>query len=546
MKPNRLLAKLALLFLCAALASCYVPRRPEDFLKKPLATSLKAATASIAEVSEEAFDRQDELRALLQRNAVPPVAVTPPAKPDYLASRKLSLSMQNARVGQLLWILASEFQISLSVEPAVLSMPTTINLHLQKVTGREALDHIVSVFDISATMGADRVLVVKLMQEKVIDLGTLTARSSLEITSGGDAFGGNKDSTTGMKNNMTMRSEVGDKSEPIDQLVKTIESVMSEGAANAAQPAANGAEKPKFSINRASGTLFVRARPSAVRALENLIEKETNFRQRQIQIEAQLIDVQLNDQSRLGIDWNLFGRRVLGRFGSEPMTIGSAAGAVTDIVLPTGRRVTVPGQSLGTTGATAGGLGYRTNTFSLAVNALKTFGAVRVLSNPSVLVRNGTPAYLNVGTSIRYIQKITANTTNNGSTSQTTTDVVTDSLFSGVVVGVNAVVKKDGVIELFIYPNQTQVQEGTLDPVDVGSGNKVTLPRVNTKGLATTLNIASGDTVIIGGLIDKSQDGSLSGLPGLSEVPAIGRALSSDAQVENVRELVLILKARAV
>jgi general secretion pathway protein D len=124
--------------------------------------------------------------------------------------------------------------------------------------------------------------------------------------------------------------------------------------------------------------------------------------------------------------------------------------------------------------------------------------------------------------------------------------VVTDSIFSGVVVGVSAVVKQNGLIELFIHPSQTQVSETSLQLVDVGAGNKVTLPRVSTKGIATTLNIQDGDTVVIGGLIDQQRGSSGGSVPGLGEVPAVGKLFTSDQSVDNARELVVVLRARAL
>jgi general secretion pathway protein D len=160
-------------------------------------------------------------------------------------------------------------------------------------------------------------------------------------------------------------------------------------------------------------------------------------------------------------------------------------------------------------------------------------------------VRNGTPALLSVGTNIRYISK-SSSTYNNvgGGSSTTSSDVETDALFSGVVVGVVPYIHDNGRIELLIHPIQTEVTPESLQLVEVGNGNVVTLPRINYKGLTTTLNLGDGDMVMIGGLIDQSQASDRNGLPGLSDIPAVGNLFGEQNSSHQSRELVVVLRVR--
>lgn len=501
---------------------------------------LAQARSSIAQGASELADTQEALRLALEKiRPVPAPAPAPPAV-DLLGSKPISMSMQSARIGQLLWILATEYGLSLAVDPAVLEMPNTVNLYLQKVTGTQALEHILNSFDVHGQLGEDKVLVVSKTQERIFYLGNLLGSSVLEMSNGGDTFGGAKEGGGGMKSVLSIKSEAGDKANAVDNLVKMIDAAVADASATPT----DSKDKTRITVNRSSGTLYVRARPSVVRSIEKLVKQEVLFRQRQIQIDAQLIDVQLNDESQFGVDWSLFKGRVLGRFGGPPIGIGVGSGTVADVLLPGNRGVSIPSQSIGDGNGL--GLGFRTNAFSVAINALKTFGAVRVLSNPSLLVRNGMPAYMNVGTSIRYIQKMTSQTTTAAGVQSTSVDVTTDSIFSGLVVGVSAVVKEDGAIELFINPSQNEVQATSLALVKLGGDNAVTLPVVNTKTLATTLNMRSGDTVVIGGLIDKQTGGRVSGVPGLSDIPTLGRAFSTDSDKDSTRELVIVLRAQVL
>ncbi|MFZ3120801.1 MAG: pilus (MSHA type) biogenesis protein MshL [Variovorax sp.] len=508
--------------------------------------AVRESAISMAEAQRASRSSQEQF---MQK--FPPAEAAPqaPAAEDPLAKRRLSISMQNARIGQLLWILTTEFGIGLAIEPDVLEMPTVANLYLQQVTGREALEHIAKLFDVQARLGADRILSVTSLEEKVFEIELLVGTSSLDLHSGGDVFGGGGSGSGGgastLQNTVSIKSNLGDKADALTSLTKSIEVIL---AGKASKGTDGGkTEAGRFTINNSSGTLYVQAKPSRMRAIETFLAQARAFKSRQVQIDAQLIDVQLNDQSEFGIDWNVFGKSLLGRFGADAISLGSiSASAGTGNALNT-RSITIPGQSVGVSGSTAGGIGYRTDTFSVAINALKGFGAVRVLSNPSILARNGMPAYLSVGSNIRYVQKLTASTNLYGSSASTTNvDVQTDSVFSGVVVAVNAIVKRDGVVELFLHPSQTQVQENSLALVDVGSGNKVTLPVVQTKGMTTTLNVRDGDTVVIGGLIDQQASSSDSGVPMISDIPVVGKAFSNWGDQKVTRELVIVLRVRVM
>ncbi|MGI4779269.1 MAG: pilus (MSHA type) biogenesis protein MshL [Janthinobacterium lividum] len=540
---------LAVGVLAMLLCSCSAPPRSTSLqqLAKSDPARSEAAQSSVVEGARELAESRADLLERLERRA--PVAPVEELVPDDspLNRKRIGISMQNARIGQLLWILSTEYKISLAVDPAVLKMPQVASLHLQQVTGREALAHILRVFDVHGSLGKDNVLVVHMDEERVFDLSMLIGRSTLELNGGGDVFGNGKDGGSGLKSSLTIKSDLGDKGDGFDYIAKSVDAILGgTAAATSAAAATDGREKPRTSINRANGTLYVRARPSVVQSIEKIVLQESSFRQKQIQIDAQLVDVQLNDASEFGIDWNVFGSRIMASAGTGGIGIASGTTTTAANVFPDNRIVTIPAQTIGRTGTTSGGIGYRSNHFSIAVNALKTFGAVRVLSNPSVLVRNGMPAYLSVGNSIRYVQKITNTVNNTNSGSTTSVDVVTDSIFSGVVVGVSAVVKKNGLIELFIHPSQTQVSDASLALVDVGAGNRVTLPVVSTKGIATTLNIQDGDTVVIGGLIDQQRGGTGGAVPGLGDVPTVGKLFTSDRSVDNARELVVVLRARAM
>lgn len=300
----------------------------------------------------------------------------------------------------------------------------------------------------------------------------------------------------------------------------------------------------RYSLNRTSGALYVRARPSQIRAIQRLIDLNKAILRRQLLVEAQLIDVQLNDGYQFGVDWTLLRRNVAGIYGADALRIPEYStsfpgGDLLD------RTLTIPAQVIGS--AQAGnslGLSYGDERFSATIKALGSFGVLRILSNPSVRVRNGTPALLSVGANIRYIAKSSSTTNNLGGSATTSSDVETDALFSGVVVGVLPYIHDSGRIELLIHPIQTEVTPESLQLVSVGNGNVVTLPRINYKGLTTALNLGDGDMVMIGGLIDQNQANDKDGVPGLSDIPGAGNLFGKQNKSHQSRELVIVLRVR--
>jgi type II secretory pathway component GspD/PulD (secretin) len=181
---------------------------------------------------------------------------------------------------------------------------------------------------------------------------------------------------------------------------------------------------------------------------------------------------------------------------------------------------------------------------------LKTFGAVHVLSNPSIRVKNTQPAVVSVGRNERYISQTTSNVSNSGGGQSTTSaNVITGNLFDGVMLGVIPFISDDGTINLTINPVQTTIKPGSSDLINVGTDQnpqRISLPKVDFKGITTSLSMRSGDMVILGGLIDESGNRAKSGLPGLAEVPILGEAFGTVNRTVRSRELIVVLRVRTL
>lgn len=454
-----------------------------------------------------------------------------------------NINMYEARIDQLLWNLAEKLKLNLVVEPRILALPQRVSLNMKNVTALEVLDHVMNIFDLHAELNGS-MLSISDMEDRVFDLNILGTKSALKIDTGGDVLGGaGKESSSAMRGNTLMTNEVGDKGDPYEYIIKAIEGIMAENSSSSAT--GEMAQKPRIAFDRNSGTLFVRGRPSRVKSVTEFIRRIKKMRDRQVQIDIRLIDIQLSDGYKFGIDWNLLRSNVAGLVGSYTGTINTLQATVNGNLRTSG--VVIPNQTFGATNSATPGAGlfYRDKNLSAVVNALSQFGNSKVVSSPTLRVRNGIPAFMSVGTNLRYVSKVTSTsqTVNGGNT--ISTDVQTDSLFSGVVMGVTAVIKEDETIEIFINPTQTKVRSDSLDLKQVGTAS-VTLPIIDSKSVSTTLNIKNDDTVILGGLTDQQTSDNSSTVPVLSEIPFLGKLFNKKDNVKQDRELIIIFSAKII
>jgi general secretion pathway protein D len=533
----------------AILAGCGTTPPSVKHLQPETGEALTALSEHLENSSQLLTANQDRLNRNLNRPAPakPPSLVAPAYDP--LEDKLININMSDADVGMFLWALADQLGMNLIVEPEVLQLNKRANLSLKNVTAREVFDNILRAFDLSGKV-TGTTLVVGLMDEQIFNVDFVNAHMTVDISTGGNVFGSEGSNTEGsgggnqLQGNFSLSGGSGKENDPYEFLEKSVESILGQekGQRGSAQ-SGEGEAKTAFSLNRVTGGLFVRGRPSQVRAVEEMIRYSRAVMTRQVQIEAQIIDVSLNDGFEYGVDWKLLRSQVAGTVGTSPLELGPATGTLPgDNALS--RVLTIPQQLLGSATGNSAGLGYFDDSFSVALTALRSFGDLNVLSNPSVRVRNGAPAMLSVGTSVRYVSKISSTLTNpGGGASTTSSDVQTDSLFAGVVFGVIPRIDKDGRVELLIHPMQTDVEPASLALTDVGNGNRVTLPVINYKGMTTTLNLADGDTVLIGGLIDQRVSNNNGGIPFLSDIPGLGLLFDQQNDSKGSRELVVVLRA---
>jgi MSHA type pilus biogenesis protein MshL len=230
----------------------------------------------------------------------------------------------------------------------------------------------------------------------------------------------------------------------------------------------------------------------------------------------------LKDEYEYGIDWDV---------------IKDLSGAATEL--------TSASWSLGTGLILAGTSGD----FSLnaTVDALNFFGDLKVVSNPSIRSKHGKPSVISVGTSYTYKSRVTTRRTTTSSGRDETTDVEVSTVFDGLILGVIPFIEAGGKVSLLINPIKSDVDPLSLEAEPVGSsGESISLPVVSIREISATIALNDGDVIILGGLIDKRKITKNEGVPFLSALPVVGYLFKDENEIEESRELVIILSVNLI
>jgi len=289
--------------------------------------------------------------------------------------------------------------------------------------------------------------------------------------------------------------------------------------------------------------------------------------ERQVMIEAKVVDVTLNNAYQAGINWAAFpnSRRVTaGVFGSNTQlgTTGnlSTGNPPTISVDPTGRTLGtgVLGSGLaatavsaaGAVGAGVFGLAVQTKDFAALLQFLDSQGNVQVLSSPRVAALNNQKAVLKVGIDQFFVTNVTGTPLTNPAGLVTAIQLTPtlNSFFSGVSLDITPQIDEDGNILLHIHPLVSNVvQQDLAFNFGVG-GTDTTLPlaRSSINETDTIVRVQDGNIVALGGLMKVDVANDRSGIPLLQDIPGVGGLFGNTTRTRTKRELVILLKPTVI
>ena len=519
-------------------------------------------------------DVAEALRAELPQPVAKPAAVVPVRVSEALAEPapkaaplppepRLDLLVNNAQAREVFLAIVADTRYSMLMHPDV---GGTLSVTLRGVTVKEALEAIRDVYGYDFKMDGRRITIyAPTLQTRIFTINyphsQRTGTSDLRVSSGAmpvgqNASGATNSGASGASNaggsgqnsvqNDSSRISTNSRTDFWGELTGAVRAMVGEGAGRS------------VITSPQAGIMAVRAMPEELRQVEKFLKAAQVAVERQVMLEAKIVEVELRDGFQSGIDWS-----ALKNGNGATGVMGSIGGGTANNVLINGVASNVPGfpsgiaaalsdtVSLPAAGGGLFGLALATEGFQAVLGFLETRGDIQILSSPRIATMNNQKALLKVGTDEFYVTNVSGGSTpsttgttnaNNGSTTSMPTLTLTP-FFSGIALDVTPQIDDSNNITLHVRPSVTSVTEKTK-LVDLGAVGNYKLPVASSSvnESDTMVRIQDGNIVAIGGLMQVESNRRASGLPGSTNVPFLSSLLGNKADSGRKKELVVLIK----
>ena len=498
---------MGVLLLTILLSSCHLGPASVLDPKEPPPTPVPE---TIRQESEDLARIQKELRGTLEQYSTK----KPQARPvlpqyDPLDDRIVSFSVVNEELDIVLYSLAQAVGMNLIIDPNITLDERPLTLNFEKISAATVLKEVLTAYDLFYEI-EENIIRVKPYRERIFNLNFLDTHMVTDFIVGGDVLGASlDDAAIGLSGSfkITGTGAKKGKANPYDIIEDNIKRIISQGGT--------------YSINQMAGTLYVKDTPANIRSIAKMIDHAKEMMSRQILIVARLIEVQLRDEYKYGIEWDMVRQE-----GGENARRLDAAAWVVDA------------------GLALQGV-FNKWQINATIDALNTFGDVKIVSNPSIRAKHGQPAIISVGDSINYIESTSSTVTGTGQNTNQTTDITVSKVFDGLILGVIPFIEPNGTITMLVNPIKSDVDRESLQLIQVGL-EQISLPEVNVKEISNVIAMNDGDVIILGGLISKDRVVINRGVPVLSAIPLLGYLFKSEFEREESTELVIIMTVTVI
>ncbi|MBC7802629.1 MAG: secretin N-terminal domain-containing protein [Candidatus Parcubacteria bacterium] len=494
-----------------------------------------------------------------------PVQVAPALPPPSPAQRPetYSVVVNNVRVQDLLFALARDAKLNVDIHPGVTGTVTlnAIDQTLPQLLGRiskqvdmryEVDGQTLSVMRDTPYLRIYRIDYVNMARDSTSQANLSTNVSGSAATPGGGSSSGSQNNSTSIIKTTsinkfwdTLVANVRDLLRETDRIVQVNAPAAAAQAAPgtpavaapAAPPAMEFREAASVISNPESGVLSIRATSRQHEKVQEFLDQVMSSARRQVLIEATIAEVQLNNQYQRGIDWARL-RSVAG-FGFTQSSGATPAGINTGAF--------VLGFSTGP------GLGI-----AGTLKLLESFGDVRVLSSPKLSVLNNQTAVLKVVDNLVYFTVTASTVATANAPSVTTFSTTVNSVPVGFIMSVVPQISEGDTVIFNVRPTISRKLRDIADPnpslanpcgipVPVGGCNipgiASLIPEIQTREMESVMRVQSGQTAVLGGLIQDSVTNIEDTIPGVRSVPAVGQLLAQRKDVNQKTELVIFLRA---
>lgn len=516
------LRRLPYFMLALTLVACQAQPPVSDDIRRALDDEPKPATAPTATPAE--------VNAAL----LPPLSATPAAPRE----QRFDIAVKEAPARDFFMGLVDGSPYNMMVHPGVSG---TITLSLRNVTVNEVMDAVrnvygydftyrAGIFEVLPSGLATRIFPINYLNLKRIGESRTRVNSGQVVQDGEGGSGGNSNNSSGGSNSSNV-SQIPS----TDIKTDTDVDLWSElgGSLHALVGEGDGRQ---VVMSPQTGVVIVRAPTRELRAVEDFLTRAQLTLQRQVILEARILEVELSDGFQSGINWSK-----LGSIHGNPFNVGMSGTSLggTSPQLPTQVVAATGTNPLG--GVFAGT--YASDNFDGAVELLKTQGSVQVLSSPRISTINNQKAVIKVGSDEFFVTNISSTTTTNtNGSSQPNPSVTLTPFFSGIALDVTPQISELGDITLHVHPSVSKVTDQTKQLTVFGQETTLPLALSTTRESDSIVRAKSGQVVVIGGLMQNQSSDNEAGAPGLSKIPVLGYLFKQKRNSTKKSELVILLR----
>ncbi|OIR18225.1 type II secretion system protein D precursor [mine drainage metagenome] len=550
--------RVSVLLAVLLLSACATGGNPKNVAAEKINQELDAAVAPREAAKQEAVNQ-----ALL-----PPLAVAAQSDNKPLET-KFDLAVNNTPAKQVFMAIVSGTRYSVLVHPDVSG---NISLSLKDVTVFDALESIRELYGYEYKVDGTRIYIQPLtLQTRIFQVNYLTGNragtSSVRVTSsaltdssstssaggvgGGTSQNMNQGTTiVGGGENKNLKFERGTDN---SSKVTTTTSTDFWNELSLALKTIVGDEKGRsIVISPMSGVIVIRAMPDELRSVSAYLKASQISIERQVILEAKIVEVQLNESFQSGVNWAIFkngpNSHLTAGQGSPGSSLTPPGTALSSIpltatagssLLPTAT-TTLPA---GVTPGTMFGMAFQNSNFASLLNFLETQGDVHVLSSPRIATLNNQKAVLKVGTDEFFVTGVTGGMASTQLVPGIPPTVTVQPFFSGIALDVTPRIDENNEIILHVHPSVSTVS--TVNKfVDLGVLlGTMNLPLASSSVSETDsiVRARDGQIVAIGGLMRQAETNDNSGIPGLPK-----SIFGQTNRTTEKRELVILIKPTVV
>lgn len=505
-------------------------------------------------------DANDTLRAELLFASLANAQVVPsvlPALPPVelpAPEAKLDLLVNNAQARDVFLALVADTRYSLLMHPDVTG---TLSVTLRGLTIGETLEAIRDVYGYDFKIEGRRITIYgPSLQTRIFTVNYPQSQrlgsSELRVSPGStlqSSASGRSASSPGVS-----AASSGQQSDGSRVLTTSKTDFWAELAGAAKGLIGEGAGRSVITSPQA-GIMAVRAMPDELRQVDQFLKAAQIAVERQVMLEAKIVEVELRDGFQSGIDWSALASHrsaigalgvLSGNAGNNALTNGTRAG------LPgfaaTSSSGSADGISLPSPGSGLFGLAFAVSGFQAVLGFLETQGDIQILSSPRIATLNNQKAVLKVGVEDFFVTNVSGGTAAAsslfGSSGGTTLPSLTlTPFFSGISLDVTPQIDDSTNITLHVHPSVTFVTEKTKQ-VDLGSIGNYRLPLASSSvnETDTLVRLQDGNIVAIGGLMQIQSSSGTSGLPGTAGSPLLSTLLGNQTSIGRKKEVVVLIK----